>query len=81
MKSVGELYKYKPPSVCQLKYLSKFSSICQQHSSFVEPDHMAVWRGVEELPEGLEGPVSLVLGARGWALPAVVELTADTQAE
>ncbi|KAB0347046.1 hypothetical protein FD754_011903 [Muntiacus muntjak] len=32
---VGELYKYKPPSVCQFKYLSKFSSICQQHSSFL----------------------------------------------
>ena len=81
MKSVGELYKYKPPSVCQFKYLSKFSSICQQHLSFVEQDHTAVWRGVEELSEGLEGPVSLVFGARGWVLPAMVELTADTQAE
>ena len=68
------------PQFANLSTFPSFFSICQQHSSFVEQDHTAVWQGVEELSEGLEGSVSLVFGARGSALPAVVELTADTQA-
>ena len=81
MKSVCEVYRYKPPSVCQFKYLFKFSNICQQHSSFVEGDHTEVWRGVEELTEELEELVSLVFGVVSCELPAVVEHRADTHAE
>lgn len=81
MKSVCEVYRYKPPSVCQFKYLSKLSNICQQHSSFVEQNHTEVWRGVEELTEELEELVSLVFRVVSCELPAAVELRADTQAE